>query len=50
MLYNAETDERYVPLQNLPQSSASFSIYNSPLSEIAVLGFEYGYSVNSRTR
>ncbi|HET9928448.1 MAG TPA: 2-oxoglutarate dehydrogenase E1 component, partial [Rubrobacter sp.] len=47
VLYNAETDERYVPLQNLPQSDASFSIYNSPLSEIAVLGFEYGYSVNS---
>jgi 2-oxoglutarate dehydrogenase E1 component len=47
VLYNAEADERYVPLQNLPQSGASFSIYNSPLSEIAVLGFEYGYSVNS---
>jgi 2-oxoglutarate dehydrogenase E1 component len=47
VLYSAETDERYVPLQNLPQSGASFSIYNSPLSEIAVLGFEYGYSVNS---
>jgi 2-oxoglutarate dehydrogenase E1 component len=47
VLYNAETDERYIPLQNLPQSGASFSIYNSPLSEIAVLGFEYGYSVNS---
>jgi 2-oxoglutarate dehydrogenase E1 component len=47
VLYDAETDERYVPLQNLPQAGASFSIYNSPLSEIAVLGFEYGYSVNS---
>jgi len=47
VLYSAETDERYVPLQSLPQASASFSIYNSPLSEIAVLGFEYGYSVNS---
>ena len=47
VLYDAETDERYVPLQNLPQADASFSIYNSPLSEIAVLGFEYGYSVNS---
>ena len=47
VLYDAETDERYVPLQNLPQVDASFSIYNSPLSEIAVLGFEYGYSVNS---
>jgi 2-oxoglutarate dehydrogenase E1 component len=47
VLYDAETDERYVPLQNLPQAGASFSIYNSPLSEIAVLGFEYGFSVNS---
>ena len=47
VLYDAETDERYVPLQSLPQAGASFSIYNSPLSEIAVLGFEYGYSVNS---
>ena len=47
VLYDAETDERYVPLQNLPQAGASFAIYNSPLSEIAVLGFEYGYSVNS---
>jgi 2-oxoglutarate dehydrogenase E1 component len=47
VLYDAETDERYVPLQNLPQADASFAIYNSPLSEIAVLGFEYGYSVNS---
>jgi 2-oxoglutarate dehydrogenase E1 component len=47
VLYDVETDERYVPLQNLPQADASIAIYNSPLSEIAVLGFEYGYSVNS---
>ncbi|HEX2741462.1 MAG TPA: 2-oxoglutarate dehydrogenase E1 component, partial [Rubrobacter sp.] len=47
VFYDAETDERYVPLQNLAQARASFSIYNSPLSEIAVLGFEYGYSVTS---
>jgi 2-oxoglutarate dehydrogenase E1 component len=47
VLYEAETDERHVPLQSIPQAEASFSIYNSPLSEIAVLGFEYGYSVNS---
>jgi 2-oxoglutarate dehydrogenase E1 component len=47
VLYDAETDERYVPLQSFPQAGASFSIYNSPLSEIAVLGFEYGFSVNS---
>jgi len=47
VLYDAKTDERYVPLQNIPQADSSFAIYNSPLSEIAVLGFEYGYSVNS---
>jgi 2-oxoglutarate dehydrogenase E1 component len=37
----------YIPLQHLPEARASFSIYNSPLSEAAVLGFEYGYSVRS---
>jgi 2-oxoglutarate dehydrogenase E1 component len=37
-----------VPLQNIPQAKASFAVYNSPLSEIAVMGFEYGYSVNAR--
>jgi 2-oxoglutarate dehydrogenase E1 component len=46
-LYNTETGEAYVPLQNIPQAKASFAVYNSPLSEIAVLGFEYGYSVNA---
>jgi 2-oxoglutarate dehydrogenase E1 component len=47
VLYDEETGEPYVPLQNLPQAKAAFSIYNSPLSEIAVLGFEYGYSMNT---
>jgi len=46
-LYDVETGERYVPLQNIPQANASFAVYNSPLSEIAVLGFEYGYSVSA---
>ena len=46
-LYDAQTGERYVPLQNIPQAKASFAVYNSPLSEIAVMGFEYGYSVNA---
>jgi 2-oxoglutarate decarboxylase len=36
---------RYVPLQHLADSKASFEVYNSPLSEYACLGFEYGYSV-----
>jgi 2-oxoglutarate dehydrogenase E1 component len=47
-LYDVETGQRYVPLQNIPQANASFAVYNSPLSEIAVMGFEYGYSVNAR--
>jgi 2-oxoglutarate dehydrogenase complex dehydrogenase (E1) component-like enzyme len=35
----------YVPLQHLDPAQARFEIYNSPLSEFAVLGFEFGYSV-----
>ena len=45
VLHDVETGEVYVPLAKLPQASASFEIYNSPLSETAVLGFEYGFSV-----
>ena len=40
-------NEIYVPLQHLAEARAAFSIYNSPLSEAAALGFEYGYSVNA---
>ena len=47
-LYDTKTDEKYVPLHEMPQAKASFAVYNSPLSEIGVIGFEYGYSVNSR--
>jgi 2-oxoglutarate dehydrogenase E1 component len=47
-LYDVKTGERYVPLHSIPQAGASFAVHNSPLSEIAVLGFEYGYSVNAR--
>ena len=47
ILHDVETGEVYVPLQNIPQAKASFISHNSPLSEIAVMGFEYGYSVNS---
>jgi len=48
VLHNAETGETYVPLQNIPQAKASFAVHNSPLSEIAVLGFEYGYTLNAK--
>jgi 2-oxoglutarate dehydrogenase E1 component len=45
VLHDIETGETYTPLQNLGDATASFEIYNSPLSEYACLGFEYGYSV-----
>lgn len=45
VLHDTSTGETYTPLKNLPQARAPFEIYNSPLSETAVLGFEYGFSV-----
>ncbi len=39
------TGETYAPIQALPDAGASFEVYNSPLSEYACLGFEYGYAV-----
>jgi 2-oxoglutarate dehydrogenase E1 component len=43
--HDAEDDRVYVPLQHLSQDQAHFDVYNSPLSEFAVMGFEFGYSV-----
>lgn len=45
VLHDVNTGETYTPLNKLPQASGSFEIYNSPLSETAVLGFEYGFSI-----
>ncbi|WP_119069571.1 2-oxoglutarate dehydrogenase E1 component [Rubrobacter indicoceani] len=47
VLHDEKTGGTYVPLQNVPDGTASFDVYNSPLSEIAVMGFEYGYSMNT---
>ncbi len=47
VLHDVETGENYVPLQQIPQSRASFAIFNSPLSESAALGFEYGFSIHA---
>jgi 2-oxoglutarate dehydrogenase E1 component len=47
VLYDAQTGTPYIPLQALPQARASFAVYNSPLSENAALGFEYGYSAHA---
>jgi len=45
VLHDVETGHEYVPLTDLSPTQAWFQIWNSPLSEVAVLGFEYGYSV-----
>lgn len=44
VLHDAKTGQRLSPVQNLPTSKAPFELHNSPLSEVACLGFEYGYS------
>jgi 2-oxoglutarate dehydrogenase E1 component len=46
-LHDARTNEKYVPLQHLETAKAAFEIHNSPLSEYACLGFEYGYSTEA---
>jgi multifunctional 2-oxoglutarate metabolism enzyme len=46
-LWDAKTAARHVPLQHLPGSRAAFELHNSPLSEYASLGFEYGYAVTA---
>jgi 2-oxoglutarate dehydrogenase E1 component len=43
-LVDTRTEAEYVPLEHLAPSQARCEIYNSTLSEVGVLGFEYGYS------
>ena len=45
VLYDQDNEERYIPLANLSPSQARYEVINSMLSEEAVLGFEYGYSL-----
>ena len=44
VLVDIENEQRYFPLQHIKPDQPRFEIYNSTLSEQAVLGFEYGYS------
>ncbi|HEX8754143.1 MAG TPA: multifunctional oxoglutarate decarboxylase/oxoglutarate dehydrogenase thiamine pyrophosphate-binding subunit/dihydrolipoyllysine-residue succinyltransferase subunit [Solirubrobacterales bacterium] len=44
VLHDENTGLQYAPMQHLEDASAPFELYNSPLSEIACLGFEYGYA------
>jgi 2-oxoglutarate dehydrogenase E1 component len=47
VLHDEKTGLEYAPIQNLSGALAPFELHNSPLSEIACLGFEYGYSAAS---
>jgi 2-oxoglutarate dehydrogenase E1 component len=47
VLHDPTNGEQYTPMTNLREASASFEVFNSPLSEFATLGFEYGYSVGA---
>ena len=47
VLHDAETDERYTPVASIEQATAPFEVHNSPLSELAAVGFEYGYSLDT---
>jgi 2-oxoglutarate dehydrogenase E1 component len=44
VLHDVNTGATFTPMQHLDEGAASFEIHNSPLSEYACVGFEYGYS------
>jgi 2-oxoglutarate dehydrogenase E1 component len=45
LLHDQVNAKRYVPLQNINDKQAQFDVWDSPLSEYAVMGFDYGYSL-----
>jgi 2-oxoglutarate dehydrogenase E1 component len=47
VLTDVETGQRYAPLSHLAERQGLFEVYDSPLSEAGVLGFEFGYSLDT---
>ena len=47
IVYDNKTGDAHIPLQNISHDQSSFTIYDSLLSEAAVLAFEYGYSTTT---
>jgi 2-oxoglutarate dehydrogenase E1 component len=47
VLHDLKTGDSWAPMQRLPGATAPFELHNSPLSELATLGFEYGYSAEA---
>ncbi len=47
VLYDFRDGEMYIPLQHVAEDQAQFHVWDSPLSEIGVAGFEYGYSLDT---
>ena len=50
VFHDANTGKQLIALQEFPQARAAFEIHNSPLSENAVVGFEFGYNVQEPRR
>jgi 2-oxoglutarate dehydrogenase E1 component len=42
-----KSEEKYFPLKHISEKQAPFHVYNSPLSEYGVMGFDYGYSIGT---
>lgn len=47
VFHDVKTGARWTPLQTIPQARAAFSVFDSSLSEVAALAFEYGYSIQA---
>jgi 2-oxoglutarate dehydrogenase E1 component len=43
--YDSENSSRYIPMQHIAPDQARFDVFDSSLSEFAILGFEFGYTV-----